>query len=604
MILDKMQLLLGVSFSPPVHAGDDDWERYYLSSVKPFLSVAYRYPDIPLTLFFNGSLLEWMESQHPEYLTALSEMIKRKQVEVLGGAYYSPLLPLIPPTDRLGQIEALTTSVRKLLGRRPRGLWLTKGVWDPALVVHLTGSGMEYTFLEEADFRRVGLSSSQVGLPRLTEQQGRLLTIFPFHQDLSLRVQEGDFAAFEAVIPTRRRKDRSLLSLFLNVDSVAEGTIFTRQESNFEDFLKLVRSFYPEIEAVTPAVFLKKSTQSLERSYFSATTYDELCRRIGQPSKPSSASQTWKQFLNSDEAANHLYNKMMYVHLLVTSLRGDKYKKKSAYEDLWKAQNWLGFLGDAKDLEGVSRHRQQSFAALLNAEVLLRDRARFQASLTAQDFDLDGAKEFLFQGPLFNWYVDSIGGQLFEWDFLDKPWNYIDASASGLAGPRRRGFVDRFFRSDRPDTDAARLFEREYQLEHWDRDRKSFQLMVVDSLDGTQGRQPLRFKKSFSFEENSIVIHFELELLTGPLWEGWFSSEVSLVFIDHNQVSGVSVGTESESTGFVLRDGSRKSVQNWGWTPSAKVAFIDGTIAPRWWMVLHPGETWKGQLTLGLSPKE
>ena len=603
MILDKMQFLFGFCFSPPIHSTEEELEAYYTAAVKPFVTVAYRFPDIPLTLFFSGPLLEWIQNQHSEYLTVLSEMIKRKQVEVLGGGYYSPILPLIPPTDRLGQIEELTTLIRKLLGRRPRGLWLTKGVWDPALVVHLTGSGMEYTFLEEGDFRRVGLSQQQVGLPRLTEHQGKLLTVFPFHQDLGQKVQDGDFEPFVSLIPSRRRKDRQLLSLFLNVDLPSDGAFFTRPEKGFEDFLQLVRSFYPEIEPVTPSSFLKKNLQALERSYFSSTTFDELCRRTNQPTRPSSGSQSWKQFLAHDEAANQLYNKMVYVHLLVSSLRGDKYKKKSAYDDLWKSQNWLGFLGGGGEGH-LALHRQKSFAALLNAEALLRDRTRFQASLTSQDFDLDGVKEYLFQGQSYNLYVDAVGGQIFEWDFLDRPWNYIEGTSSDPEGPRPQAIVDRFFRIDRPDTDAASFYLREYRLVELNRERKSFQLMAVDTIEGTQGRQPLRLKKGFTFDDDTLTVEYELELLTGPLWEGWFSMETTLSYAVPSSVVGAFTGSATEASGFQIVDAARRTTQVWSWAPDAAVFFDQGRLAPRWWMILHPGEIWRARINLALSRED
>jgi len=598
MILEKMQFLLGFCFTPPIHSTEDELEAYYVAAVKPFVTVAYRFPDVPLTLFFSGPLLEWLQDKHSEYLTVLTEMIKRKQVEVLGGGYYAPLLPLIPPTDRLGQIEELTTLVRKLLGRRPRGLWLTKGVWDPALVVHLTGSGMEYTFLEEGDFRRVGLSQQQVGLPRLTEHQGRLLTVFPYHQELATKVQEGNFEPFVTLIPSRRRKDRQLLSLFLTVDEPAEGAFFTRSEGGLEAFLQLVRSFYPEIEAVTASGFLKKNQQALERSYFSGTTFDELCRRSGLLPRASSGTQSWKQFLAHDDAANRLYNKMVYVHLLVSSLRGDKYKKKSAYDDLWKAQNWWGFLGGGAE-GSLALHRQKSFAALLNAEALLRDRTGFQASLTSQDFDLDGVKEYLFQGQSYNLYVDAVGGQVFEWDFLDRPWNYIDNSGDP-EGPPTQGFVDRFFRIDRPEVDAAAFFRREYRLVELNREHKSFQLMAVDSLEGAQGRQPLRLKKSFTFNEDRLSVDFELELLTGPSWEGWFTSEIHLSYPVPAQVSGVCTGNPEESEGFTVTDEGKKTSQVWVWQPTAAVGFDQGRLAPRWRVTLHPGETWRSRISLGM----
>jgi len=595
MILDKMQLLLGCCFSPPIHASDDELEEYYKAAVKPFLAVAYRFPDVPLTLFFSGPLLEWLQNQHSEYLTVLSEMMRRKQVEILGGGYYDPILPLIPPTDRLGQIEELTTLVRKLLGRRPRGLWLTKGVWDPGLVMHLTGSGMEYTFLEETDFRRAGIAPQQVGLPRLTEQQGRLLTVFPFHQELAQKVQEGDFDPFVTLVPSRRRKDRQLLSVFLSVESAGDGAFFSRAERGLESFLPLIRSFYPEIEAVTASGFLKKNQQALERSYFSGTTFEDLCRRIGSPVR--SGSQSWKQFLAHDETANQLYNKMVYVHLLVSSLRGDKYRKKSAYDDLWKSQNWLGYLGVASP-ETVAAHRYKSFSALLNAEALLRDKTSFQPSLTSQDFDLDGVKEYLFQGKSYNLYVDPVGGQVFEWDVLDRPWNYIGATRDSDQPPSQ-GFVDRFFRVDRPEADAAQFFRREYRLVELSREHRTFQLMAVDTIEGQQGRQPVRLKKAFTFGDDVLAVDYELELLTGPPWDGWFTSEVNLVF-PFPQVTGQSSGPEDDAAGFTVVDAGRKTSMEWEWSPNAAATFDQGRLAPRWRVSLNPGETWRSRFSLAL----
>ena len=112
---------------------------------------------------------------------------------------------------------------------------------------------------------------------------------------------------------------------------------------------------------------------------------------------------------------------------------------------------------------------------------------------------------------------------------LDRPWNYI--GASGVSGqPPAQGFVDRFFRLDRPDADAAQFFKREYRLVELSREHCTFQLMAVDTLEGQQGRQPVRLKKAFTFGEDVLTVDYELELLTGPSWEGWFTSEVSLAF--------------------------------------------------------------------------
>ena len=90
-------------------------------------------PDFPVTLHYSGILMEWLEKPYPEFLTLLAEMVTRGQVEVLGGGYYDPILPLIPMNDKLGQLEKMTTRLRVRFETRPRGCWIAEKVWEPSL---------------------------------------------------------------------------------------------------------------------------------------------------------------------------------------------------------------------------------------------------------------------------------------------------------------------------------------------------------------------------------------------------------------------------------------------------------------------------------------
>jgi hypothetical protein len=164
--------------------------------------------------------------------------------------------------------------------------------------------------------------------------------------------------------------------------------------------------------------------------------------------------------------------------------------------------------------------------------------------------------------------------------------------------------VDRFFRIDRPDVDAARFFHREYRLVELNREQKTFQLMAVEPVEGLQGRQPLRLKKTYSFQDEALTVDYELELLTGPSWEGWFSSEVNLDYPAPSLVSGLADGKPDEAHGFTVVDGARKSTQEWEWEPRASVSFDGSRMAPRWWMVLHPGEIWRAKISLTMLRAE
>ena len=62
-------------------------EELYQTKYKKILSFLYRHPEMRISLFVSGRILEWIEKKHDEIISICSEMIDRRQIEVLGGAY-------------------------------------------------------------------------------------------------------------------------------------------------------------------------------------------------------------------------------------------------------------------------------------------------------------------------------------------------------------------------------------------------------------------------------------------------------------------------------------------------------------------------------------
>ncbi|GAH25521.1 unnamed protein product, partial [marine sediment metagenome] len=114
-------------------------------------------------------------------------MVKRKQVELIGGGFYEPILTLIPDSDKLGQIEKLTTYLRASFGTRPRGSWIAERIWEPGLVKILKNSGMDYTFLDDRYFHIAGVDGENCYSTYLTEDQGKTITVFPISLNLGKR---------------------------------------------------------------------------------------------------------------------------------------------------------------------------------------------------------------------------------------------------------------------------------------------------------------------------------------------------------------------------------------------------------------------------------
>ena len=85
----------------------------------PFLGTLADFPSVKVTIHFSGFLLRWLEDRSPETFSLLKALSDRGQAEVLGGGMYEPILALLPERDRLGQIEALGTEVKRLFGKSP-----------------------------------------------------------------------------------------------------------------------------------------------------------------------------------------------------------------------------------------------------------------------------------------------------------------------------------------------------------------------------------------------------------------------------------------------------------------------------------------------------
>ncbi|MDR2020019.1 MAG: DUF1926 domain-containing protein [Treponema sp.] len=439
----NISLILGSHEHLPHGAGIDEFEELYRIRLKPFISTLYRYPAIPAVLHYSGVLLNWLERNHPEFFLILEDMISRKQVELLGGGFYEPMMALLSPQDRISQIEMFTTYLRKQFGRRPQGCWLPGLAWEQAMVGTLNSCGMVYTFLEDKAFRSAGLGED---LPVISEDQGKLVTIFP----LAGKFREA-FAGERALPVLERLRDRSG-----GVTAVFPAR-FCGDEENpelgihqfFED-LSLAGSF---INFTSPSRYLKNA-KPLSKAYFPASPV------LGCGYGPAAGEEELRrpgllprQFLVVYPEANGVYSKMIFTHSLINQLRGDKSRKRTALEELLKAQSFDVFccLGDG----GVYRNtlRKAAYRALLGAEKITREKDIFTPSLLTFDFDLDGEEEYLFQDTHVNCYIKTRGAGIFELDYLPKNWNYLDTMArrrepdQGEEQPadcyRRGAFLDR-----------------------------------------------------------------------------------------------------------------------------------------------------------------
>jgi hypothetical protein len=467
-------LILGSHNHIPYGTGDEEFERMYTQKLRPFITVLNKYPHIPVTLHYSGVLLHWIERNHPEFFMLIVDMVSRKQVELLGGGFYEPLLPLLPLTDKIGQVEMLTTYLRSHFNKRPQGCWLPALAWEQNMVGVLNTCGMGYTFMNEVLFTAAGLPEDALYAPCISEDQGKLVTVFPLSDRLN--------AEF------KRKKASEALELFASsvspgknrvVAVFPEGLFSPREspESRMHGFFEDLSRAKVEL---TSAGRLFKNLRGLPKAYFPSSVQERKYPAIneaagepeplslqsrGQPGTADLSPLLSRQFLITYPEANGIYSKMMFTHVLINQLRGDKSRKRTAREELWKAQGYdaLCYGGGG----GIYRNtvRNAVYRALLGAEKITREKGVFIPSVMNFDFDLDGEEEYLFQDERINCYIKTQGASVFEFDYLPKTWNYLDtlarrreassAEAGVEDGYRRSAFADRLTPPDLSFEDAA-----------------------------------------------------------------------------------------------------------------------------------------------------
>ena len=180
MTTGKTSIHFGLLLHNHQPVGNFPWviEQVYTEAYAPLIAALERHPAIRLSLHYTGSLLDWLEETHPEFLQRIALLVQRNQVEMVSGGYYEPILPSIPDADKVGQIRRMTERVRRDFGTQATGMWIAERVWEPGLPRFLREAGIEWTILDDIHFKTVGLEDSELNGYYATEEQNGVLKVY------------------------------------------------------------------------------------------------------------------------------------------------------------------------------------------------------------------------------------------------------------------------------------------------------------------------------------------------------------------------------------------------------------------------------------------
>ena len=177
--MSKFHLVLLIHANQPVGNFDSVFEEVYQNAYLPFVEHLERHPGVRLGLHCSGCLLEWLEARHPEYFEKLRQLVARRQVEMVGGGYYEPILVSIPAADQTEQLRRLSDYLARQFGQAPTGAWLAERVWEPQLPSALASAGLKYTVVDDVHFLAAGFDLDQLHGAFIAEDAGYPLQVLP-----------------------------------------------------------------------------------------------------------------------------------------------------------------------------------------------------------------------------------------------------------------------------------------------------------------------------------------------------------------------------------------------------------------------------------------
>ena len=237
---------------------------------------------------------------------------------------------------------------------------------------------------------------------------------------------------------------------------------------------------------------------------------------------------TIHDYLNIYPQNRHLYERMVFVSMLISQIHGgDKIRKSSASEMLWKAQCGFCYINSSNGLPAVASLRHKAFECLSQSEKLTRECKDFRQTVTSFDYNADGLNEYVFRMDDLHAVVSRKGANIVELDSFKSFKNYAAnlermEAFDGVSDSFIRGFfTDHFI--DTQDLQkyidkkicTSGCFENSVFSEK-KFDSKKFDLLLETQAEYSELSLPVSLRKRFTASKSGFTVQYFLKN-EGPL---------------------------------------------------------------------------------------
>ena len=430
----KVKFVICLHSPQPVGNLDFVFEDVYRQSCAPFLHVFDKMPEIPLSLHYSGPLLEWLDIHHPDYLDKIAEMVERGQVEMVGGAFYEPILTLLPEKDRIAQVQLMQQYLLDRFQADSSGFWLAERVWEQSLVAGLADAGVRYTLVDHTHFNYGGFQGVPGGY-YTAEDMGKAVTLFPINENLRYLIPFSEPEKVLAYLKTFLDKpdDEAIVVYADDGEKFGSwpGTFdLVYKEKWLQRFLELAKDSADWLELTSFERILREN-RSNGLVYLPDASYREMMEWALEPDQQEELDKLYRNFDANPELQVFIrggsyrnFRKkypesfLMYARMLSLSNKVDSDEsRRFLHRSQCNCAYWHGVFGGIY----LPHLRNAVFENIIAGESVLNE----PVGITATDLDLDGRDEWIVNTDEMKLIFDpDRGGRLLCWDLKAQLTNF------------------------------------------------------------------------------------------------------------------------------------------------------------------------------------
>ena len=454
--MKTINLILGNHNHQPVGNFDFVFESTYQKAYKPFLDMLEKYKDIKFNFHYTGSLLSWIEKNHPEHIEKLKNLAKEKRIEIQSGGFYEPIMPSIPDKDKDIQIKKLNNYIKDKFKVKAKGAWIAERVWEPTLVKNLAKNGIKYIMIDDSQFLTTGIDTKNIYGYFITDNENYKLNIFPISQELRylipFREVEKSIEYLKSI--ATEEGDRVVV---LHDDGEKYGDWPGTQKWVYED--KWLENFFEAlskekdiIKTTTYSEYIKKYPP-VSKIYIPNGSYEEMLTWVLpakvqdefhlklEELKKSNENEIitrfmrggfWRNYFSKYSESNRMNKRMIYASNIFEEFdksKNNNKDKETALDYLLQGQcncpYWHGTFGGLY----LNNLRHATYSNLIKSTSISEKNIYGENYFIKKniDFDMDGRDEVIISSEKETLIFHSLSGSLIEWDLKkENPINLID----------------------------------------------------------------------------------------------------------------------------------------------------------------------------------